>query len=148
MSTLLLAFIFILQVHAIEFRSEYGVDAAGALSRKIVMSCSDSESSICKKECEMSSCRVVEPTCVNCAGSSSELLQVLFSKVTQFYKRSNPINQVENTLVHLIREQKLVLLDSQSLFNFFTNISEKESLVEFKKLCPAGTYQAINRYAG
>ena len=136
MKVLILILMLFNRSHAFEVKVEYGTDSSGAIIRTTAITCEDSESNLCLIECGKRTCQLNEPTCMNCAGSSSEILQIIFAKISKFYQVAPQSNLSKKTLFQLFRDQKLVLLDSQSPFNFYTNITENQSLSEFNKLCP------------
>ncbi|MFN8845449.1 MAG: hypothetical protein ACK5V3_12255 [Bdellovibrionales bacterium] len=132
----------LIRVQAFNVNIQYGFDSSGAINRSISITCEDPESDFCLKECGMKSCLVNEPPCINCSGSNSEILNIIFSKISRFYQVAKSSYVNKKAFLELIKEQKVILLDSQSPFNFFTNIAENQSLDEFNKLCPFMATQA------
>jgi hypothetical protein len=97
--------------------------------------CSQQDIGSCQELCGQNYCEVEEPVCMNCAGSSNELLKVLFEKAGRFYKTTNQIYN-PHEILSMMFSQSIVVLDSQSIYNFYTDISTYETEKVIKSLCP------------
>jgi hypothetical protein len=118
-----------------EIHSAYHTTPSGTISLGINLTCQASRPDPCFKQCGAQSCALEESLCVNCAGTSSELLRVLFTKANLFYKAINPKIQPEK-IFETLSQYPVIILDPQSSFNFYTNIRGNDLKDVFGGLCP------------
>lgn len=112
-------------------------------TRTLNITCANGEENLCYTLCNHQRlCQREEPLCLNCAGTTSELMRVIFTQLTSLYEVApTPVKKTD--LFNYIDQDRLVILDSQSLFNFYTNISKNASGPLFLSLCPAQTVKAF-----
>lgn len=118
-------------------------DSRQVYTRTLNVTCANGEETLCHTLCNNQRlCQRDEPLCLNCAGTTSELMRVIFTQITSLYEVS-PSAVTKADLLNTIDQDRLVILDSQSIFNFYTNISKNASGPLFLSLCPTQTTKAF-----
>jgi hypothetical protein len=117
--------------------SRFNIDSSGAYFKEVQILCAADETSLCQNLCQSDTeCRKPEPYCLNCAGTSSNLLRTLFTQISQNYVPTQ--NEISNDkVVQYLASQNYVLLNAQSVYNYYKPLNSSEMLSDLKNLCPA-----------
>lgn len=148
MKSLILTFLFLnlfvlfSTAQASDLVSNYVFSTEGLLTKNIKLTCTSDNPVPCQLACNKNDyCESEEPYCLNCAGSTWPFLRLLFTSMPFEYEGAN-LEIHENTIGELLRDHLIVLLDSKSIFNFYTSAKSEALITLLKSLCPEGSYES------
>lgn len=121
----------------------YASEPSGQYVKVVRVSCDAQSAPMCQLLCnDSSSCQREEPFCRNCAGTSSHLLRQLFTEISRLYVIDGQLPSPE-IFVHYMRTQKYVLLDSKSVFNFYTPVGGEVFVNELANICQGHSVETL-----
>lgn len=143
-SILLTSFIFqSLPASAFMIESGYVQQENGQYVKATKVTCDTMTASSCQDLCQnQSTCQRVEPFCRNCGGTTSPLLRQLFTEISRIYSIKHEL-QDRSVLVRYLANEKYVLLDIKSVFNYYTPIGGEAFYNEMQAFCQASTDTAL-----
>jgi hypothetical protein len=120
---------------ALKIESEYIQTITGQYVKTSKVSCDESSASYCLQICNSPvQCQRREPYCRNCAGTSSPLLRQLFTELSHLYTMKAQLTEL-SPLVKFLAEEDYVLLDLNSVFNYYTPVGGEPFLNELRGFC-------------
>lgn len=121
----------------------YASEPYGQYVKVVRVSCDAQTAPMCQLLCnDGASCQREEPFCRNCAGTSSHLLRQLFTEISRLYVIDAQLPSPE-IFVHYMRTQKYVLLDSKSVFNFYTPVGGEGFVNELSNICQGNSVETL-----
>lgn len=129
---------FLVQVSpAFAFLVESGFvqQASGHYVKATKVTCDGNTGSLCFDLCKNTSqCQREEPYCRNCAGTSSPLLRQLFTQIARTYALNGEVTDI-GTLIRFLADEKYVLLDLKSIFNYYTPVAGDSFAGDLRSFC-------------
>ncbi|QLY26312.1 hypothetical protein [Bdellovibrio sp. KM01] len=120
---------------ALKIESEYIQTITGQYVKTTKVSCDESSANHCTQICNNPIlCQRREPYCRNCAGTSSPLLRQLFTELSHLYTVKSQLTEL-SPLVKFLAEEDYVLLDLNSVFNYYTPVGGEPFLNELRNFC-------------
>ncbi|MGE3610754.1 MAG: hypothetical protein AB7I27_14275 [Bacteriovoracaceae bacterium] len=131
-------FIFIInQVQAFEFLTKWNDE----LNQELIINCNEGEY-LCYQVCRQDSqCRIPQPYCQNCIGTSP-ILGILFQSLNMNYSRAFAKVDVKK-FIALLNSGHFVSFDGNTPYNIFDPINSLKFSNELDKLCGQSLSQAI-----
>lgn len=104
--------------------------------------CMNDESVLCSEFCgNPAQCVQPEPYCLNCAGTTWSFLRAIFTQPGRQYVPSVEVTDAA-ALVQKILSKKIILVDTKSVFNYYTPIQSEALVRSMIRFCPEGTQKA------
>ncbi|QDK44490.1 hypothetical protein DOM22_04615 [Bdellovibrio sp. ZAP7] len=120
---------------ALKIESEYIQTITGQYVKTTKVSCDEASANHCTQICNNPIlCQRREPYCRNCAGTSSPLLRQLFTELSHLYTVKSQLTEL-SPLVKFLAEEDYVLLDLNSVFNYYTPVGGEPFLNELVNFC-------------
>ncbi|UYL07323.1 hypothetical protein B9G69_009720 [Bdellovibrio sp. SKB1291214] len=124
-----------LNAGAFTVESTYDQILTGQYVKTTKVSCQETTANYCTQICNNPvQCVRREPYCRNCAGTSSPLLRQLFTELSRLYAIQAPMLEL-SPLIHFLAHQNYVLLDLNSVFNYYTPVGGELFLNELRSFC-------------
>lgn len=135
----LLLLLSVVQAHAFTIDSRVHVTPQGEYVQQLTLLCESDEGALCQTVCRDNlSCAQPEPLCLNCAGTSNELMRVIFSRLSLYFEaKPTEISKVQ--IAAFLATKNYVLLGADSIYNFYRPYDSADIQEQFKSLCPAET---------
>lgn len=111
----------------------------GSFAEQTQLLCNPGEEELCFTVCQdHQACNKTESLCQDCSGISSELLRIIFTRITSFFVPSlETISQDE--IAHFLARNDFILLTPKSVYNFYRPWNDPEIQKQFQSLCPLGS---------
>ncbi|WP_413580649.1 hypothetical protein [Bdellovibrio sp. HCB288] len=123
--------------------SGYVQKLGGQYSKATKISCDASSSDYCRQICgDSKQCQRLEPFCRNCAGTTSPLLRQLFTELSRVFSIQTKLSDLRS-LVNFLSGGRYVLLDLNSVFNYYTPVGGEAFQAELAQFCGASANQAL-----
>jgi hypothetical protein len=120
---------------AFTVESGYIQQPSGQYVKATKITCDAKTSIHCSKICSSSSsCQRVEPYCRNCAGTTSPLMRQLFTELSKYFEIKEQLLDL-NLLVQYLASEQYVLLDMNSVFNYYTPLGSEAIVQELRAFC-------------
>ncbi|NCN95430.1 MAG: hypothetical protein GW917_01770 [Bdellovibrionales bacterium] len=104
----------------------------------LTIGCANNDSRFCMELCgRAEQCDLPQPYCRDCLGTSSLLLREVFLSVSKLYEAELSKVWSDNELVTLLRKKDFILLQAESVYNYYTSYDSPKLKAEFQSLCPA-----------
>lgn len=127
---------------AFSIDSRVGKSPQGHYFQEMTLLCEANEGALCYAVCKDTlMCLEPEPLCLNCAGTSNDLLRVIFSKLSWYFEFEPMPLSLEQTAAFL-GQKNYVILGSDSIYNFYRPHDASDIREQFSSLCPVGTKNA------
>lgn len=108
-----------------------------------VVHCNENEANLCQYMCGRKEwCSREELQCTNCAGPNDLFLRLLFTRIQDNFVVTDEVWPNSNMIVYLADEY-YVLVNYQSVFNFYKSWGSQEIQMDFQTFCPAGDEEPI-----
>lgn len=121
----------------------YIQSGSGQYAKAVRVACDTQTAPLCQKLCDSStSCQREEPFCRNCAGTTSPLLRQLFTEISRLYEIKSQLSGAE-PLIQFMKTEKYVLLDSKSVFNFYTPVGGEVFVRELVNICQGNSEETL-----
>lgn len=137
-----LALLFILTIVSSLNAQAFVIDSRVAQSdrgyyfQEMTLLCEFNETQLCSAVCnDPLVCQSPEPLCLNCAGTSNELLRVIFSRLNWYFE-ANPNPLSLKTIAQFLSQSRYVILGSDSIYNFYRPHDAPDIRHQFNSLCP------------
>lgn len=105
----------------------------------ISIQCDNDDSQSCQELCSDSvKCSMPEPYCLNCSGTTWGFLRSIFTQPSKQYVADYEIFDTKR-IVRDFKSQRLVLVDSKSVFNYYTPIQAESLVKSMNGFCPEST---------
>ncbi|WP_413577646.1 hypothetical protein ACLVWU_04425 [Bdellovibrio sp. HCB290] len=128
---------------AFTVESGYIQKLSGQYVKATKISCDASTGSYCQQICgEAGSCQRIEPYCRNCAGTTSPLLRQLFTELSRVFSIQQKVSDMQ-PLIGFLSGERYVLLDLNSIFNYYTPVGGEAFLNELTQFCGANANTAL-----
>ncbi len=125
-------------VQALELRQNAQASAGGELEMLTRVICAANESQACTKLCQNATeCEHIEPTCLNCAGTDSLFMRLLFTRLNFFYVRTHALSGEE--ALSRLKGANWIAIAPDSIYNFYRTSTDPQTLNDFKELCGVET---------
>ncbi|UXR65974.1 hypothetical protein EZJ49_06900 [Bdellovibrio bacteriovorus] len=132
-----------LSASAFVVETGYIQNNSGQYAKAVQVSCNAQTAPMCQDLCgNASSCQREEPFCRNCAGTTSPLLRQLFTEISRLYEIKGQLISPE-PFVQFMKSQKYVLLDSKSVFNFYTPVGGEAFVKELVTICQGNSEETL-----
>lgn len=124
-----------LSAWAMKIESGYTQTITGQYVKATKITCDEASASFCTQVCgDPVQCERREPYCRNCAGTSSPLLRQLFTELSRLYEIKAQMADL-NPLAQFLARETYVLLDLNSVFNYYTPVGGELFLNELRSFC-------------
>jgi hypothetical protein len=124
-----------LNAWALKIESGYTQTLTGQYVKATKITCDEASANFCTQVCnDPVQCQRREPYCRNCAGTSSPLLRQLFTELSRLYTIKSQVTDM-NPLAHFLAQEPYVLLDLNSVFNYYTPVGGDLFLNELRQFC-------------
>lgn len=122
-------------VLAMKIESGYTQTITGQYVKSTKITCDEASANFCTQVCnDPVQCERREPYCRNCAGTSSPLLRQLFTELSRLYEIKSQMADL-NPLAQFLSRETYVLLDLNSVFNYYTPVGGELFLNELRNFC-------------
>lgn len=135
---LALTFIFPLLTYGVSLEGKY-LSESGRYLKVVEMQCLADEAGYCIQVCgDERQCLLPEPLCLNCAGTAWGFLRSLFTQPQRLYVVDNEIFDMSLIVFEMMKD-RTVLVDSKSVFNYYTALQSEALVSAMMQYCPLGT---------
>ena len=106
----------------------------GSLTLATVFLCHYDESAFCQKLCNNETeCLRPEPVCLNCSGTDSIFMRLIFTKLNQFFTQDE--QQTAPQVFEDLTSLNWTAVLPGSIYNFYRASTDPQTAKDFKELC-------------
>ncbi|WP_413560316.1 hypothetical protein [Bdellovibrio sp. HCB209] len=134
LTVLSLTLLMSLQVFAFNVQSGY-IQEGSQYVKATQITCDFTTGAYCNTICgDSAKCVRKEPYCRNCAGTTSPLLRQLFTELSRLFEVKNQLTSLQ-PLAHFLAAESYVMLDLNSVFNYYSPVGGEVFLNELRGFC-------------